>query len=180
MKTKIFGGKKIKIRKLLLSDLKRAKEFQNNINSLVKEDAMLLVRNLKSLEEEIKFLKDRLEKIKSKKTVCVIAEYDNKIIAMSDLDVLEERSDHIANFGISIIDGYRGIGLGKAMMEEIIKLAKKDLKPKPKIIKLEVFENNSPAIKLYKKMGFKKVAKIPDRLQYKGKLIAELVMLKYL
>jgi len=59
-------------------------------------------------------------------------------------------------------------------------LAKKDLKPKPKIMKLTVFENNLPAIRLYKKMGFKRVARIPDELQYKGELIAHLVMLKYL
>jgi len=177
---KTFGDKKITIRKLAPSDLKRAKEFQLNINSLIKEETMLLLKIPKSLKEEQEFLKDILKKIKSKRGICIVAECDNRIIGLSDMETLRERSDHMADFGISIINGFRGIGLGKAMMEEIIKLAKKDLNPKPKIIKLTVFENNLPAIKLYKKMGFKKVARIPDELQYKGKLVAHLVMLKYL
>jgi len=41
---------------------------------------------------------------------------------------------------------------------------------------LEVYVNNEPAIKLYKKMGFKRVARIPKHIQYKGKLIDEFIM----
>ncbi|MEK7104349.1 MAG: hypothetical protein AAB842_03045, partial [Patescibacteria group bacterium] len=58
----------------------------------------------------------------------------------------------------------------------IIKMAKTDLKPVPKIIELGVYEGNNPAIALYKKMGFKVVAKIPNRIQYKGKLITKIIM----
>lgn len=83
-------------------------------------------------------------------------------------------------FGITITQGYKGIGLGKYLMSEVIELVKKELNPKPKIIQLEVYINNKPAINLYKKMGFKIVAKIPKQIQYKGKLIDEFVMLKYL
>lgn len=35
MKTKIFNGKKIKIRKLSKKDLRNAKKFQDFINSLI-------------------------------------------------------------------------------------------------------------------------------------------------
>ena len=66
------------------------------------------------------------------------------------------------------------------MTQEVIKVARKELKPAPKIIKLEVYVNNKPAIALYKKMGFKIVGKIPNQIQWKGKLIAEFIMLKYL
>ena len=72
------------------------------------------------------------------------------------------------------------MGLGKYMASEIIKLAKEKLSPKPKIIRLEVFTSNDPAIALYKKMGFKIVAKIPKQMQHKGKLVDEFVMLKFL
>ena len=47
-----------------------------------------------------------------------------------------------------------------------------------KCAKLEVFENNAPAIALYRKMGFEIVAKIPKQVQYKGKLIGEYIMIK--
>jgi ribosomal protein S18 acetylase RimI-like enzyme len=62
-------------------------------------------------------------------------------------------------------------------MEEIIKLAKKELRPGLKIIRLSVYSNNKIAIALYKKYGFKEVAKIPKQIQYKGKLIDEIIML---
>jgi len=65
-------------------------------------------------------------------------------------------------------------------MKEILKLAKRKLKPKPKIILLSVFSTNNIAINLYKKFGFKKVAKIPKQFQYKGKLVDEIVMMRYL
>jgi len=54
------------------------------------------------------------------------------------------------------------------------------LKPKPKIIRLNVFPTNKPAISLYRKFGFKKVAKIPKQISYLGKLIDEIIMLRRL
>jgi ribosomal protein S18 acetylase RimI-like enzyme len=62
------------------------------------------------------------------------------------------------------------------LAKEVIKLAQKKFEPTPKIIKLEVLINNTPAQCLYKKIGFKKVARLPKQIQYNGKLIDELVM----
>ena len=62
-------------------------------------------------------------------------------------------------------------------MQESIKMAKKELRPSPKVIMLSVYVNNIPAIKLYKKIGFKKAARIPKQVQYNGKLIDEFIML---
>ena len=105
------------------------------------------------------------------------AEYDDKIIGTTGIDLDRWRKDHVGNFGITVRQGYRGIGLGKFLMAEILKLAKKELKPKPKIIRLSVYPNNKPAIALYKKFGFKIAANIPKQIQYKGKLINETIML---
>lgn len=110
----------------------------------------------------------------------MIAEHDSKIIGLTDIKLMHYAKKHIGNFGISIRREYRGIGLGKYLMSEIIKLAKKELKPKPKIIQLEVYVNNKPAIALYKKMGFKTMAKVPKQVQWKGKLIDVFIMQKYL
>jgi ribosomal protein S18 acetylase RimI-like enzyme len=62
-------------------------------------------------------------------------------------------------------------------MSEVLKMAKKDLLGL-KIFKLEVYENNKPAIALYKKMGFKEVGKIPKAIQHNRKLIGEYIMIK--
>ena len=63
-------------------------------------------------------------------------------------------------------------------MTEILKEAEKELKPK--IIRLSVFPENTIAQNLYKKFGFKKVARVPKQLEYKGKLTDEIIMIKEL
>jgi ribosomal protein S18 acetylase RimI-like enzyme len=45
------------------------------------------------------------------------------------------------------------MGLGECLMREILNLAEKELKPRPKIIRLSVFSTNKIAQNLYKKNG---------------------------
>jgi len=180
MKTKTFGDKKITIRKIVKSDLKNAAKFQGYINSLIEEEAKLLMNKKATIKEETEFLKTTLKGLKNKTKVVLLAEYDKKIVGLTDIKQERWRRNHIGRFGISVRQGYRGIGLGKYLMAEIIKLAKTELNPNPKMIQLEVYANNKPAIALYKKMGFKIAAKLPKQIQHKGKLIDELVMIKFL
>jgi ribosomal protein S18 acetylase RimI-like enzyme len=180
MKTKLFGDKKIIIRQARSGDVVNVKKFRSFINFLVVEDVKILMNEKATLREEKEYVVSMLKGIKSKTRVYLIAEYNNKIIGTTSIELERWRRNHIGRFSIAINNGYRRMGLGKHMMEEIIKLAKKDLNPKPKIIQLEVYANNEPAIGLYKKMGFKIVAKLPEQIQHKGKLIDELIMLKYM
>lgn len=178
METKIFGGKKIKIRELSKKDLRNAKKFQDYTNSLIEEDAQILMNKKISLREEKKRLKEELIKIKECKKVKLVAEKDNLVVGIADIPIGSNRRSHVGDFGINIRKGYRGIGLGTYLISEIIKLAKKKLKPKPEIIRLSAFATNKPALGLYKKLGFKKVAKIPKQYKYKGKLIDEIIMIR--
>jgi len=180
MTTKTFGDKKIAIRAIKQADLRNAKKFQDFINSFVLEDAKLSMNKEIDLNGEKAFLKGVLSSVKNKTHAYLVAESDSKIVGTASIEQKKWRLNHIGSFGIVIKDEYRGIGLGKFMTQEVIKVARKELKPAPKIIKLEVYVNNKPAIALYKKMGFKIVGKIPNQIQWKGKLIAEFIMLKYL
>lgn len=56
----------IKIRRICLSDLKRLKEFQNFVNSLIEEEVMILLNKKKSLREEKEWLKNKLKNKKKK------------------------------------------------------------------------------------------------------------------
>ncbi|KKQ18576.1 MAG: GCN5-related N-acetyltransferase [Berkelbacteria bacterium GW2011_GWA1_36_9] len=179
METKTFGDK-ITIRKLSKGDLKNSKEFLDFINSLVKEEAKILLKKELTLKEEKEKLEKFLESTDKKTMVFLIAEHSGKIVGTTSIDLGRGRKNHIGGFGIIIRDSYRGMGLGKYMVGEVIRLAKKELRPAPKIIQLEVYANNKPAINLYKKMGFKAVARIPKQIQHKGKLVSALTMLKFL
>lgn len=132
-----------------------------------------------TVKEERDFLERMLRGAKTGTATYLFAECDGQIVGSTDVELGNWAKNHIGTFGIIIRNGFRGIGLGKHLMSEVIELSKKQLKPKPKIIQLEVFAINKPAVSLYKKMGFKIVAKLPKQRQWKGKLMDELVMLKY-
>lgn len=178
MAIKTFGDKKINIRSIQKSDLKIVKKFQEFINSLVKEDVKIYFNKPISLNEERKWLLKTLKAIKAKSDVRILAECNSRIVGMTHVERLEHKKSHLSTFGIVIRQGYRGLGLGKYLTDEIIKLARKELKPKPKFIRLEVYATNVPAINLYKKMGFEEVARIPKQIKYKGKLVDELIMMR--
>jgi len=180
MITKIFDKKKIVIRKFSGRDIKNVKKFQDFINSLVEEKALINLNKKLSLSQEKKWLEDQLRKMKNQKSVYLIAEDNNKIIGSTQVYLGENRGSHIGHFGITIRKGYRGIGLGSYLTGKIIELAKKDLRPRPKILKLDAFAMNKPAIGLYKKYRFKKVAVIPKQREYGGKLYGDIIMLRYL
>ena len=180
MKTKLFEDKQITIREINRADLRKAKEFQNFINSLVGKGAHILINKKLTYQEEVTFLESTLKNTKSKAGVFLVAEHANTVIGTASIKLEKWRRNHIGKFGIAIRDGYRRMGLGKYLMSETVTFAKKGLKPRPKMIQLEVSVNNKAAIKFYKKMGFKTVAKIPKQIQYKGELMDEFIMILYL
>jgi ribosomal protein S18 acetylase RimI-like enzyme len=178
MEIKIFKGKKIKIEKLSQKDLKLTKEFLNYINSLIEEGAQIVFNKKFSLKEEEKWIEEQIKNIKKKKQIALVAKDKNGVVGITDIKLKRGRQEHVGEFGISIRKEYRGMGLGEYLMKKVLSLAKKELKPKPKIIRLFVFSTNKIAQNLYKKMGFKIVAKIPKQIQYKGKLVDEIIMIK--
>ena len=61
-------------------------------------------------------------------------------------------TEHVGNLGITIVKGYRNIRIGKAIVREIIKRARKRFE----ILEVnEVFSNNEPAKRLYEGVGFR-------------------------
>jgi len=178
METKIFGDKKLTIAPWSPKDSKCAKEYMDFINELIAEDAKLSTHTKQTLKNEQEWVEKVTAQVRSKGKVFLIARNNEKIAGNVSFEMSMLRKNHIARMGIAVGKEYRGLGLGKYLITEIMKLAKKQLKPTPKIFQLEVYANNTPAIGLYKKMGFKIVARIPKQIQYKGKLITEYIMMR--
>ena len=180
MEKKIFGEKEIIIRGICQDDLQIIEKFQEYVNSLIKEKARISTNKEVSLKEERKYLTGRLESIRSQKGILLVAEHDGEVVGATDITLGVGGQEHVGSFRIAVKAGYRGIGLGKYLMGEVIKKAQAELVPSPSIIKLDVLEGNDPAISLYESYGFKKVAEIPDQVRYKGELLSLIVMLLYL
>ncbi|KPJ55568.1 hypothetical protein AMJ49_06855 [Parcubacteria bacterium DG_74_2] len=177
MKTKTFNNKNIAIKLLSDKDLKFPEKFQNLINSLIEEDAQIIFDKKLSLKEERFFLNDTLKGIKNHQKLFMIAKYGDSIVGTTGISLKGNRQNHIGEFGIIIRKKFRGMGFGNYLMKETIKLARRQLKPRPKIIRTSVFSTNKPALNLYKKNGFKKVAKIPKQIWFQEKLVDEIIML---
>jgi len=178
MAVQSFNGQKLKIEVLSSKDLSQAKNFLIYINSLIEEDAQILLNKKLSLKKEKEWLKAKINKVKNKKEAILVAKNKNKIAGIAQIELKIGRADHVGELGVSVGKEYRSIGLGKYLMKEILKLVKTDLKPKPKIIRLSFLSTNKIAKNLYQKMNFKIVGIIPQQLQYKGKLVDEIIMLR--
>ena len=77
--------------------------------------------------------------------------------------------------GVAILKGFRGAGLGRILLSEIIKYTKKNIKCKN--IYLTVYDNNTRAKKLYESRGFKEIAKLPNWINHFGKYQDEIIMI---
>ena len=93
-------------------------------------------------------LKQELENGKSK---YFVAKQENEIVGFAGILLI---IDQVNIMNIVVIKDKRNFGIGSLLLEEIIRYSKIH---NATSITLEVNEKNIPAIKLYKKYGFKQV-----------------------
>ena len=171
VKVKTKDGKIILVRRPNVGDVKQLLNF---INSLVEEDAQILVNKKMTLTEEKEWLKSTLKDIGKNKKHLLVAVYKGEIIGNVELKKEKWRRSHIAEYAISVKKGYRSIGLATIMSKTILDIGKKD--KEIKLIYLTVLPANKPAMHLYTKLGFKEVARLKKRINYKRRYVDEIVM----
>lgn len=177
---KIFlKNKEIFVKNLGKTDGKTAKKFKDFINSLIKEKAQILEKTKKTEKQAKEYLKNKTKEVGQKKTIFLLCFDRNKIVAKAEIYLLPESQNHIGILRIAVRKEYRNIGLGSCLMGKILKLAKTQLKPRPKIIRLSVFETNKKILSFYQKFGFKKTAVIPQQYHFGGKFVDDIIMFKY-
>ncbi len=97
--------------------------------------------------------KERLEEAQNNnKVVLLFVQYNNRIVGMGGLFYTHEHSPLVEIWGIYINKEFRGKGLGKVLITNLITKAKKNKKTKK--LKIEVNSANIPAIRLYLRLGF--------------------------
>lgn len=155
-----------------------AEILMNYINKISAEKSFISFQGeQQTLEKETNWLKDKLEKIKEKECVYLLGFIDNKLIGCSEVELKSLIKKHIGGFGISVAKECRGEGVGKILMDLVIKEAIKNIK-ELKIITLECFAINNIAINLYQKLGFKEYGRLPQGLKRQGKFVDEVLMFK--
>lgn len=163
----------IQIRPIKKSD--NVKPFLDFICELIDEDTYILMDTKPTLKEETIWFKDHLNAELKKQGISLTAWNQNKLIGICTVRKGKWKDCSNVVIGIAILKKYRGQGLGERLLVSIIKLAKQKLKPKN--IYLDVAEPNLPARSLYKKAGFKPIARLPDWILHKGKYCDKIIML---
>jgi ribosomal protein S18 acetylase RimI-like enzyme len=157
------NGKKITVKQAEPNDAKALLKFSKEI---FKDDKFFLTTRGEISEKlTVEKQRERIEKYLNKSgTVLLVAEAAGAIVGTSEVNKGErKRCQHVGKVGISVLEKYRGIGCGTALLKSIIKWAEED-----KIIEklsLEVFANNADAISLYKKLGFRKYGLSPMEIK---------------
>ncbi|MHB8841125.1 MAG: GNAT family N-acetyltransferase [Candidatus Aquicultor sp.] len=181
METINLKGKEFVIRRLQEGRSNRPRKFLKFINDIVADsEAMILTRSKQTVDDERAWLQGSMIAVKSARMVVLVAEADDAIVGLASVGNRAERADHVADFGISVKRGYRGIGLGSALLTRAIDAARTDLLPRPVMIRLSAFNANEKALSLYERHGFNIVAQIPRQFIFNGEFVDEVIMLKSL
>lgn len=120
------------------------------INVVAKEGNYLMEEGVD--QHRIDWTKKQIE-LNGDEVLFIVAVVDGKLVG--NLDLVKygatPKTEHVRYLDMAILDGYRSIGVGSALMDYCVEWARnKGLK---KII-LEVFSSNVRAIELYRKFGF--------------------------
>ncbi len=84
-------------------------------------------------------------------------------------------SRHVGDLGISIAADWRGVGLGRALLNAIIDEARSTLDGL-RMVRLDVFEGNEPAIALYRSVGFIETGRTPGAVLRRGEYVDSIQM----
>ena len=82
----------------------------------------------------------------------LVAEVDGRVVGSLMLEVGRWRTAHLGRLGMMVHDDHQGRGVGTALMAAAVDLADNWLGLRR--VELEVYTDNAPALRLYRKFGF--------------------------
>lgn len=122
-------------------------------------------------EQEAQFLKDKTE---SPNEIEIVAIVDGKVAGTAGIEAVGKKYKlkHRAEFGISILKEYWGLGLGKALANACIQCAKEAGYEQ---LELNVVAENKRALSLYQSLGFEEFGRNPKGFNSRTSGFQELV-----
>ncbi len=130
-----------------------------------------------SIDSEERWIKSRRE---SENDLSITCHVDDEIAGNCEISFRNgKKMCHRAVIAIAIVKKYWGLGIGSAMLEELIIAAR--ARKGIEVIELEFVEGNDRARALYERFGFTVVAERPNAFKLKdGKTVKEYFMQKIL
>ena len=122
-----------------------------------------------TLEQEIRFIESKIE---AERELMLVATIDGKHIGNCSLMSIApyKRYAHRCEIAIALYQEYCGSGIGKAMMQTVLEVAKELGYEQAE---LEVISTNKNAIEMYKRLGFEKYGTFPTNMKYSNGTYAD-------
>jgi len=122
--------------------------FWSAVDSVAREQNYLAFLEAPPIETTREFVLDHI----TNDWPQLVALHEDKVIGWCDISSLDRPVfAHVGSLGIGVVDGYREMGVGRALMKVALQAAQQKGLTR---IELTVRENNSRAINLYKDLGF--------------------------
>jgi RimJ/RimL family protein N-acetyltransferase len=151
------------------------REFQRFINTLTREGAYLLADKPVTLKEEKQWLQTQIQAQKKGEQIYLKALVNGRLIGDCFVKPGFGRNRGNVNLGISITKNWRGKGIGRFLLEELI--FSSEQKWHPKNIYLHVVSLNKKARQLYESLGFRIIAWLPQWFEYYTTYLDEYILI---
>ena len=148
-----------------------AEALIEHVNEVGAEQVYIMTERLGMTRDEEAEL---IRKLDVRRSLFLVALVDRKLVASADIERGKwAKNAHTARLGISVRKPVRGLGLGRAVLEDLLRWAKSEGVRK---VTLEVFATNTGAISLYREMGFVEEARLRGQVILAGQPVDEIVM----
>lgn len=168
----LSNGQSVLIRYVEPND---AEALLAHVNQVGAEKVYIMTERVdKSPDEEAELIR-RLDR---EQTLFLVGLLNGRLVASADVQKgRQSKNAHTGNLGIAIGKEARGLGLGTAFMEDILRWARS---VRIRKLTLGVFATNTPAIALYRRFGFEDEARLKGQVVLDGKPVDELLMALWL
>ncbi|HEV8595332.1 MAG TPA: GNAT family N-acetyltransferase [Thermoplasmata archaeon] len=165
-------GRTAVIRRAIEAD---AEALIRNINEVGAEQDWILTE---SLTWDLRREREWIRGFDDASSILYVAEVDGRVVGQIDAHTSTyPKARHVASLGIAIVRAYRGLGIGRLLMERVLTWMR--VRGIEKAV-LEVFSTNERAIALYRKMGFEVEGARKRHYKIRGKYVDDVMMAKWL
>jgi RimJ/RimL family protein N-acetyltransferase len=128
-----------------------------------------------TFQEEKIWLENQYQANKKKEQIYLKAMVNEQLIGAVHAQRGIFRNQDNTTLGIAIANQWRGKGLGRLLLQEMITRVEHIWHPKN--IYLNVVSSNTHARRLYESLGFRLIARLPRWYEYNGKYLDEFILL---
>ena len=151
------GGVELLVRNAVASDARALRETMQRTHA--QTDYLLSYLDEQSVDDEQE-ARSLVETERSGNEVELVAVVDGRIVGSAGVTAVGGRRKvaHRARFGISVLQEYWGMGIGRVLMESCIDSARRAGYAQ---LELEVVADNQRALSLYRRAGFEEYGRNP-------------------